>query len=94
MLRVVAGALYRIAQDAVGLGNLQEAVLVAGVGVIGMVALREDAVDAVHRLRLRVDADLQYFVVIDRNVLGHGRGGCKPRTRVESAVRGVKSWSG
>ena len=70
---VVAGPALRVAEDRECLVHLVKLVGVAGLGVVGMIALRQEPVDAVDRVRFGVDADLQHFVVIELSAVGHAR---------------------
>jgi hypothetical protein len=65
VLHVVARPLLRIAQDAIRLADLTESRRVPGLLVVGMVALRQQAIHAVDGFQLRVRADLEDFVMIN-----------------------------
>ena len=68
---VVLGPPLRIAQDRVRVVELAEARLVARDLVVGMIALRQEAVGAADRLRLGVRAELEQFVIVNRCVVCH-----------------------
>jgi len=61
---VVGGALFGVAEDAVGVGDLLEAFGVAGFGVIGVEALGEEAVDALDGIGGGFGADFEEFVEV------------------------------
>src|SRR5207253_783155 len=63
--------LFRIAQHPVGVRDRPEAASVSRFEVVGVKALREQAVDALDRLRLGVRADLQGLVVVAEFVVRH-----------------------
>ena len=62
---VVAGALLGIAQHGVCFVDFAEAILVTRLAVIGVKALREQAVDTVDRVGLSVGAHLQHLIEVD-----------------------------
>src|ERR1700687_5431929 len=70
---VVLGALLGITEDLIGLADQSKTAVVARFSVVGVKALRQQAVHAMNRLRLRVRADLQDLVVVKSLVRRHGR---------------------
>src|SRR6185436_11769315 len=64
VMDVVAGALFRIAQHLIRLGELAELRVVSGLRVVGMVTLREQAIHTVHGLRFSRRADLEDLVIV------------------------------
>ena len=68
---VEAGAFFRVAQDRVGLLDLPEPAVVAGLLVVGMEPLRQQAKHALYRFLLGVAVDLKDLVIINRSVVGH-----------------------
>src|SRR5688572_23608641 len=74
---VVARTALRIAQHAIGLGDVVESPIVARLQVVGVKPLCEQAVDAVHRFGLGARADLQRLVVVDRWIDVHAAEVCK-----------------
>ena len=68
---VEAGAFFRITQHGIRFGNLAELRRVARFLVVGMKALREQAIDAVDGIRLCAGAHLQHVVVVDWYLVIH-----------------------
>jgi hypothetical protein len=66
--QVVLGPQFRIPQHPVGIVQLHEQRRIARARIVGMIARRQHAVHALDRLRLRVGADLEHFVIIDKIV--------------------------
>ena len=56
---------FRIAEHLVRFAESPELRVVSRVGVVGVQPLREQAIDAMHGVGLRVRADLQNLVVVD-----------------------------
>src|SRR5678816_1862084 len=75
-----------IAECLVRLGQRPELFGITGGQIIRMEALRQDPVDAMDRLRISVDADLQGLVVVDVSI----RHGCSHRADLKVGPYGVE----
>jgi hypothetical protein len=65
MLHIVGGAQLRFAQVAIGVGQVAKVFRVAGFLIVGMIALRQNAINAMDGVRIGVGADLEGLVKID-----------------------------
>ncbi len=86
---VVSRAFFGLAQHLVCVGDGAESFFVAGVPIVGMVALGQQPVDAVNHIGIRIGTDLQQFVVVGNRFVGGGGSGA-----VAVFVGGFKRKSG
>ena len=91
MLNVVCGALFRVRQHSVSVGEDSENLLISSFLIVGMESLRQNPVDPVDRIVISILADLEGFVVIHEEIRFHhytyNRPSCTPGYSESTLIR-------